>query len=44
MEKLSSISTKSTAEQFLIQFNQCCPADWIEKNVMAPFDANLFFK
>ena len=30
MEKLSSISTKSTAEQFLIQFNQCCPADWIE--------------
>ena len=44
LEKLSLITNESTAKSFLTYFNQACPVEWIEKNVMAPFDANLFFK
>ena len=44
LEKLSLITERSTAKSFLTHFNQSCPVEWIEKNVMASFDANLFFK
>lgn len=44
LEKLSSLCDRGTAEQFLMSFNQSCPIEWIEKNVMSSFDANLFFK
>lgn len=44
LEKLSLITDRSTARSFLTLFHQTCPVEWIEKNVMASFDANIFFK